>query len=291
MFTIVGITGNVGGATAQALLAAGKKVRGIVRDKSKAAHLAKQGVELVTGDVADPESLVKAMQGCEGVFVMNPPNFAPKPGFPEAKAALSNIQAALAKAAPPKAVYLSSIGAQHDHGLGLITQSHMLEEIMGKLPIANAFIRAAWFLENYLWDVPSARESSQIDAYLEPAAKEFPMVATQDIGELAAKTLLESWNGNRVLELEGPKRYSPIEAAKAFAKVLGREVNVRPIPRSQWQEKFVAQGMPADSTGARIEMVEGFNSGWIDFEGGDAEHFMGKSTIERVIKSLIAKTP
>ena len=53
---------------AQALLAAGKKVRGIVRDKSKAAHLAKQGVELVTGDVSDTESLVKAMQGCEGGF-------------------------------------------------------------------------------------------------------------------------------------------------------------------------------------------------------------------------------
>jgi NAD(P)H dehydrogenase (quinone) len=291
MFTILGITGNVGGATAQALLAAGKKVRGIVRDKSKAAHLAKQGVELVTGDVADTESLVKAMQGCEGVFVMNPPNFAPKPGFPEARAALSNIQTALAKTTPPKAVYLSSVGAQHDRGLGLITQSYMLEEIMGKLPIANAFIRAAWFLENYQWDVPGARESGQIDVYLEPATKEFPMVATQDIGELAAKTLLENWKGNRVLELEGPKRYSPLDAAKAFSNVLGREVNVRPIPRSQWQEKFVAQGMPADGTGARIEMVEGFNSGWIDFEGSAAEHFKGKSTIEQVIKSLIAKTP
>jgi NAD(P)H dehydrogenase (quinone) len=289
MFTILGITGNVGGATAQALLATGKKVRGIVRDKSKAAHLAKQGVELVTGDVSDTESLVKAMQGSEGVFVMNPPNFAPKPGFPEARASLSNIHAALVKADPPMAVYLSSIGAQHDHGLGLITQSHMLEEIMGKLPIANAFIRAAWFLENYLWDVPSARESGQIDVYLDPATKEFPMVATQDIGELAAKTLLESWKGNRVLELEGPKRYSPVDAGKAFSKVLGREVNVRPIPRSQWQEKFVAQGMPADCTGARIEMVEGFNSGWIDFEGDDAEHFTGKLTIEQVIKSLIAK--
>ena len=291
MFTILGITGNVGGATAQALLAAGKKVRGIVRDKSKAAHLAKQGVELVTGDVSDTESLVRAMQGCEGVFVMNPPNFAPKPGFPEARAALSNIHAALASATPPKAVYLSSIGAQHDRGLGLITQSHMLEEIMGKLPIANAFIRAAWFLENYQWDVPSARESGQIDAYLEPLAKEFPMVATQDIGELAAKALLESWKGNRVLELEGPKRYSPLDAGQAFSKVLGREVNVRPIPRSQWQEKFAAQGMPADSTGARIEMVEGFNSGWIDFEGDDVEHFTGKLTIEQIIKSLVAKTP
>jgi NAD(P)H dehydrogenase (quinone) len=47
--------------------------------------------------------------------------------------------------------------------------------------------------------------------------------------------------------------------------------------------------MPADCTGARIEMVEGFNSGWIDFEGGDEEHFMGKLAIEQVIKSLIAK--
>jgi NAD(P)H dehydrogenase (quinone) len=291
MFTILGITGNVGGATAQALLAAGKKVRGVVRDKSKAAHLAKQGVELVTGDISDTESLVKAMQGCEGVFVMNPPNFAPKPGFPEARATLSNIHAALAKATPPNAVYLSSIGAQHDHGLGLITQSHMLEEVMGKLPIANAFIRAAWFLENYQWDVQSARETGQIDAYLEPATKEFPMVATKDIGELAAKTLIESWKGNRVLELEGPKRYSPLDAGEAFAKVLGREVNVRPIPRSQWQEKFVAQGMLADLTGARIEMIEGFNSGWIDFEGDGVEHFKGKVTLKEVIKSLLAKNP
>ncbi|HEX3717798.1 MAG TPA: NmrA family NAD(P)-binding protein [Verrucomicrobiae bacterium] len=283
------MTGNVGSGVAQALLAAGKEVRGIVRDKSKATHLAKQGVELVTGDISDTESLVKAMQGCEGVFVMNPPNFAPKPGFPEARASLSNIRSALAKAVPPKALYLSSIGAQHDRGLGLITQSHMLEEIMGGLPSANAFIRPAWFLENYQWDAQSARETGQIDAYLEPATKEFPMVATKDIGELAAKTLLESWKGNRILELEGPKRYSPLDAGKAFSKVLGREVNVHFIPRSQWQEKFVAQGTPADCTGARIEMVEGFNSGWIDFEGDGVERFKGKVTLEEVIKSLIAK--
>jgi uncharacterized protein YbjT (DUF2867 family) len=162
MFTILGITGNVGGATAQALLAAGKKVRGIVRDKSKAAHLAKQGVELVTGEISDTESLVKATQGCDGVFVMIPPNLAPKPGFREARALLPNIHAALTQATPPKAVHLSSIGAHHNRGLGIITPLHMLEEIMGKLPIASAFIRAAWFLENYQWDVQSARESGQI---------------------------------------------------------------------------------------------------------------------------------
>ena len=101
--------------------------------------------------------------------------------------------------------------------------------------------------------------------------------------------MLGSWKGNRVLELEGPKRYSPLDAGKAFSKVLGREVSLRPIPRSQWQEKFVAQGTPADCTGARIEMVAGFNSGWIDFEGGGVERFKGKVALEAVIRSLIAK--
>ena len=48
MFTVIGITGNVGGRTALALAHAGKKVRGVVRDKATAADLAKHGIELVT---------------------------------------------------------------------------------------------------------------------------------------------------------------------------------------------------------------------------------------------------
>lgn len=50
MFRVMGITGNVGGATARHLLAQGKKVRALVRDREKAVDWAKQGVELVDGD-------------------------------------------------------------------------------------------------------------------------------------------------------------------------------------------------------------------------------------------------
>ena len=117
------------------------------------------------------------------------------------------------------------------------------------------------------------------------------MVATNDIGELAAKTLQQEWSGNRILELEGPEKYSPNDAAAAFSKLLGRPVKTNPIQRSEWQRLFVQQGTAEDRTTPRLEMLDGFNSGWIDFEGGDAEHFKGKLTIEQVIKSLIAKTP
>jgi uncharacterized protein YbjT (DUF2867 family) len=53
MFLVTGITGHVGGATAQNLLAKGHKVRALVRDPEKAANWASQGVELVQGDVND----------------------------------------------------------------------------------------------------------------------------------------------------------------------------------------------------------------------------------------------
>ena len=50
MFLVVGITGQVGGATAEQLLARGKEVRALVRNREKASSWANQGVELVDGD-------------------------------------------------------------------------------------------------------------------------------------------------------------------------------------------------------------------------------------------------
>ena len=55
MFLIMGITGKVGGATAEHLLAHGKKVRALVRNREKATNWADQGVELVYGDWNDSE--------------------------------------------------------------------------------------------------------------------------------------------------------------------------------------------------------------------------------------------
>jgi len=51
----------------------------------------------------------------------------------------------------------------------------------------------------------------------------------------------------------------------------------------------VQQGTAEDRTAPRIAMLDGFNSGWIDFEGGGVERFKGKVTLEEVLKSLVVK--
>ena len=72
MYLVMGITGKVGGATAEHLLAHGKEVRALVRNREKASSWANQGVELVDGDWNDSPAIVRALKGVEGAFVMLP---------------------------------------------------------------------------------------------------------------------------------------------------------------------------------------------------------------------------
>jgi NAD(P)H dehydrogenase (quinone) len=287
MYAVMGITGKVGGSTARALLKDEKKVRGIVRNRAKATEWEAAGVELAVADMDDAAALESCFRGVEGAFVMVPPNFAPAAGYPETRAMVAALHEALAAARPAKAVYLSSIGAHRLSGLGLITQSHILEHEMNSLPISNAFLRPAWFMENYQWDVSPARDQGAIDVFLNPPERAFPMVATDDIGRLVAKALQQDWKGNRYLELEGPARYSPLDAAAAFSRLLNRQVGAKTVPRDQWAGLFEKQGMAPDRAGPRMEMLDGFNSGWIDFEHAGAEHFRGNRTLEKVLQDLL----
>jgi uncharacterized protein YbjT (DUF2867 family) len=74
VIVVCGATGNQGGAVVEALLRRGGcKVRALVRNPQKAAPLAKRGVELVTGDLTDTDSLVRAFSGAAGVFGVTQP--------------------------------------------------------------------------------------------------------------------------------------------------------------------------------------------------------------------------
>jgi NAD(P)H dehydrogenase (quinone) len=286
MFAITGITGNVGGELARALLAAKQPVRAVVRDFSKGAAWAERGCDLAQADIADTTALADAFRGVEGVFVLVPPNFDPAPGFPEAQATAEALRAALEQARPDRVVYLSTIGAQATQ-TNLLTQHTIIEHVLRKLPIPIAFLRPAWFMENSIWDVAPAREKGVIPSFLQPLDKPVPMVATSDIGRVGAELLQEAWEGQRVVELEGAKRVTPNEIAATFANLLGRPVRMEAVPRDTWESLFQSQGMK--NPAPRIRMLDGFNEGWIEFEGGQAGSRKGKFELKTVLKSLIER--
>jgi uncharacterized protein YbjT (DUF2867 family) len=110
------------------------------------------------------------------------------------------------------------------------------------------------------------------------------MVATADIGRVAAGLLQESWSGCRVVELEGPERVTPNKIAATFARILGRPVRMEAVPRGSWEALFKSQGMGNPTP--RIRMLDGFNEGWIEFEGGEAGSRKGSVDLETVLIAL-----
>ncbi|MFD8563682.1 NmrA family NAD(P)-binding protein, partial [Streptosporangium canum] len=71
---VTGATGTQGGAAARELLAAGWRVRALVRDPrtARGRALADAGAEVVRGDMGDRASLDAALRGVHGVFSVQP---------------------------------------------------------------------------------------------------------------------------------------------------------------------------------------------------------------------------
>ena len=286
MYAITGITGKVGGAVARTLLAAGQPVRAVVRDAARARTWAERGCEVVTAGMDDATSLAAAFEGTQGVFILPPSDFDPSPGFPEARVVIDAVRAALESAAPEKVVCLSTIGAQATE-TNLLTQRTLMEQALSTLPMPVTFLRPGWFMENAAWDVAPARDTGTIPSFLQPLDKPVPMVATADVGRVAAQLLLERWRGVRVVELEGPRRVTPIDIAETFAGILGHAVRAEVVRRDTWEALFRSQGMKEPSP--RMRMLDGFNEGWITFEGEDADIVKGEVELETVLRDLVSQ--
>jgi NAD(P)H dehydrogenase (quinone) len=285
MFAITAITGKVGGGVANTLLAAGCGVRAVVRDEAKGALWKARGCEVAVADLTDAGRLSRALEGTEGAFILLPPVFDPQPEFRDVKATIAIIREAIAQACPPKAVVLSTIGADAAQP-NLLNALRYLEQALADVDLPITFLRAAWFMENAEWDVASARDRGLVTSYLQPLDRPVPMVSIHDVGRIAADLLRETWTGHRIVELEAAERTTPNAIATAFAKALGKPVRAQIAPRGEWEQAFRAQGMKNPTP--RMQMIDGFNEGWIDFKTQSANSRRGRVTIDEAIAALVA---
>ncbi|MDQ7981329.1 NmrA family NAD(P)-binding protein [Paraburkholderia sp. SARCC-3016] len=285
MFLVTGITGKVGGATAEHLLAHGKKVRALVRNREKAAQWENRGVELVDGDWNDSAAIEHALKGVEGAFVMLPAVWAPSPDFKEARGVIANYVEALTRASPPRVVALSSMGANRTSGLGMITALSLLEQGFRDLTLPIAYVRAGGFFENFLYGLHVA-QGGTLPVYYNPTDRKSTMVATNDIGaEVAALLAGRAWSGHRAIELGS--MVSADEVATQLGEVLKVDVNAFAVPRAGWPAAFEQLGVPKGQTGPAEAMYDAVNSGWMDLGVEGTEHVPGATSARDVFAAAL----
>jgi uncharacterized protein YbjT (DUF2867 family) len=285
MYVISGATGNTGKVAAKQLLQAGKRVRALVRQVDKASELAALGAEVVAVDLADSAGLERALAGAQGFYLLSPPDMGSQSFLAERTKLLGEVANVVKKAAVPHVVFLSSVGAQHPSGTGIIQTVHAGEVALRAAGVTSTFLRAAYFVENWAPVLPVAKQDGVLPSFI-PGDLKLPMVSTADIGSLAAEALLDGPRAERVLELSGPQDLTPKDVAAAVSKLLGRAVQLVEPPLDAVVPTFTSFGISADVAALFQGLYEGLRTGRIAFEGGKAEARRGKTSLEETLREL-----
>lgn len=266
--SIAGVTGHTGKVAAETLLAWGHRVRVVVRDAARGEPWAARGAEVAVADLTDSPAFAAALRGTDGAYVLLPPNYATGDFRAWQARAGAALVEAVAAAGVPHVVLLSSIAAQHPDGTGPIQGLHPVERALGRLGSTGVtFLRAAAFMENLLGSLATLPQG--VYPSFTPAQLAWPMVATADIGQVAASLLVEgppAPGAPRVVELGGPPR-SSADVAAALATLTGRPVQVAEAPVAAMAATLTGFGLPPDVAALYQEMTEGLISGRVAFEG------------------------
>ena len=285
MFVVAGVTGHVGAVIANELLGKGEKVKVLVRDSAKGAEWSKRGAEVAIGSLEDASFLTGALKGAEGFFTLLPPNYQVAGFFAHQRKTADAIAAAVKASKVPHVVILSSIGADLAEGTGPIKGLHYLENALRATGTNLTAIRAGYFQENVGNSLGAARQAGIFPNMTPSADYPMPMVATADIGLLAAHELLFPSAKSDVVDLSGPA-YSIRQAAEKLGTALGKKLQIVDVPPAGQVAAFKQAGFSQEVAEIMTEMNAGFASGKIKPVGDRLK--IGRTALDTVIKKLVA---
>lgn len=232
---VTGATGNQGGAVARELLKRGFRVRALTRDpqKPKAQALAKQGAEVVQGDLDDLASVERSLEGVYGVFSVQ--NF--WESGPEHETQQGIMLADAAKAANVKHFVYSSVGsADRQTGIPHFDSKWQVEEHIRKIGIPYTIFRPVAF--NYNWTDQTTRGyvmSGVFSLPLSPSRK-LQVLSEEDYASFVAMALEnpDKWLG-RSLDVAS-EELTMLQMAESFGRVVDRSVEYMQMSWEQFRE-------------------------------------------------------
>lgn len=241
MHIILGGTGQVGSATARALLDAGQAVTIVTRDKDHGAKLEKAGARIAEADIRDVETLRGVFRTGKRAFLLNPPADPSGDTDEEERANMTAILSALVGLSLEKVVLQSTYGAFEGDRCGDLTVLYAFEQALLAQPIPAAINRGGYYMSNWAGMVEPVQETGVLLSFF-PADLSIPMVAHDDLGRAAARRMMSDTEDIGIAHIEGPKRYTANDVAAAFGSIIKRKVEVREIPRDALEETFRSFG-------------------------------------------------
>jgi uncharacterized protein YbjT (DUF2867 family) len=283
---ILGASGNTGSIIADSLLLKGGKVRVIGRDAGRLQRFVRQGAEAFTADITDSTALTKAFSGAPAAYLMLPPITSRDDQERQSDA----IAKAVKESGLRYAVHLSSYGAHVPEGTGPVAGLHSAEQKLNAIDGLNVLhLRAAYFMENNLAAIGIIHRMGVVGHVLLPHLK-LPMIATRDVGEYAARRLLDlDFSGKQTRELLGERDLSMTEATAVIARGISNpDLRYEQFPYNQMQQALIHAGFSPQKAAVYIEMFTAINTGVLATQEPRSPENSTPTSFENFVRDVFA---
>lgn len=268
MIAVTGATGTVGRHVVRQLALAGHRIRALVRTQAKAEPIRHPGVEIVVGDMSQPETLGGLLDGTQRLFLLTPD----LPGQEKLRLEASVIDAA-ATAGVQHVVYQSNAGGSSDlHAFARLHRES--EHRIERSGLAWTHLRCNAFMSNVLFSVESIRTDNAI--YLPTGDGQVSAIDPQDIAAVAVEALTEDGHERKAYRLTGPQALSYADQAAQLSAVIGRHIVHVDVSEAQAREAMLAAGVPAEVADDLLDFYSFVKRGQCGFISTDFDELMAR---------------
>ncbi|GIH67667.1 SDR family oxidoreductase [Microbispora siamensis] len=237
MILVTGATGNVGRHVVEQLVEAGEQVRAMTRRPERAGL--PDSVEVVRGDLAEPESLPAALRGTDRVFLFPMPGRLP--GFLDAAKGFGLQRVVLLSASAVTYETPNPIGRMHEECEAAVTGSGLPWTIL----------RPGAFMANDLHWAASIKATGVVHG-LDDGAAGAP-IDERDIAAVAVRALLDDGHAGEAYLLTGPEALTEPERVGIIGRVLGRDLRFQALSVEEARAGMLTR-MPAEVVDSMLAM-------------------------------------
>jgi uncharacterized protein YbjT (DUF2867 family) len=249
---VVGPTGNVGSRLVRHLAAAGVPTRAFVHRPESEPEIRELGVETVVGAFEDPDSLRRAMEGIEQVYLVSPPGSASL-----VRQQLPVVEAAR-EAGVRHVVKQSSIAAEEASPPPIVAAHRQVEQAMEDSGMAWTHLRPHWFMQNELGQAGTIAGDG---VFYAPDVTQISMIDGADVASVAAAVLTSDGHAGQAYLLTGPEALSYTDVADTYSRVLGKDVRWQEVSLEDARDSMREAGMDDELAVGFPEIMDRYRAG------------------------------
>jgi uncharacterized protein YbjT (DUF2867 family) len=232
MIMIAGGTGRLGTQVVQLLTARGLRVRILTREPERAKHLENDLVEVMQGDVRDPEAVGRAILGSETV-ISAIHGFAgtgtdnPRTIDLEGN---SNLIRAAQTAGARRFILMSIQGAAPDHPMELFRMKYMAEQELRASTLAWTILRPSAYMELWAKLIGEPLIKKGKTTVFGRGNNLINFVSVSDVARFVELAVADPGLRGKVVEVGGPQNLSMNQFAHELVNVTGKTGKIGHVP-------------------------------------------------------------